>query len=516
MHLQLDGVGPVHAQLTRALKVAILGGLGSGAQLPSTRLLARELGVSRNTVLAAYEQLRAEGFIDSRVGSGSYVASEMPLAPLSPKRVRAGIEPQSAFARRMRECHELGCIPGGVAEGVVQAFQCGEPMTNPALTTLLARELSHAAQYTDPGYAQVQGMHALRAATCDYLARRRGVHASPEDVLIVSGTQQAIALIADVLVDPGDTVAIEEPHYTAIRKVLQSHGAHMHATPVDGEGIDCEQLPSSGAKLVCVTPSHQFPTGALMSIRRRMALLDYASRHDAWVFEDDYDGEFRYDSKPLDALRSLDDHDRVIYVGTFSKSVFPTLRLGYLIMPPQLRRDFISAKWMSDFASPGFEQAAMAQLIVNGGFERHLRRSAQELKKRRQALIDGLQGCSQGRLVIQDSRAGMHLVVWLPEFSDDDVVKLIRTAQSARLGLYSIAPMYIGSSRRAGLVMGYSGLSVAEINQALAIFAHCLDEVAPASMQRALSSVGRSTARNARSIRKHRQRPGEVRTNSSQ
>ena len=479
MHLQLDGNGPLHAQLTRALKIAMRSGLVHGSRLPATRLLARELGVSRNTVLAAYEQLRAEGFIEGRVGSGSYIAARLPQGPQLPRATEDSIAPQSAFARRMRECH--GGFGGVVAEGVVHAFQCGEPMTNPMLSSVWARELSRAAQYTVPGYPPIRGLPALREATCDYLARRRGVHARPEDVLIVAGTQQAIALIADVLVDPGDVAAIEEPHYTAIRKVLQAHGARMHTTPVDREGLVCAALPAAGAKLVCVTPSHQFPTGAVMSLRRRMELLDYASRHDAWIFEDDYDGEFRYDGKPLAALRSLDDHGRVIYVGTFSKAVSPTIRLGYLIMPPRLRSDFISAKWMSDFSSPGVEQAALAQFIGNGGFERHLRRSAVVLKERRRVLIDGLRECSRGRLQIEDSHAGMHFVVWLPGRSDADVAALVEHACRARLGLYSIAPLYLRPRDRAGLVMGYGGMSVAEIEQALVLFERCLDEVFPVS-----------------------------------
>ena len=479
MHLELDGNGPLHAQLTRALKTAMRSGLVAGSRLPATRLLARELGVSRNTVMAAYEQLRAEGFIEGRVGSGSYISTSLPRAPRAAPPVEVGIEPQSAFARRMRECHKG--FGGVVAEGVVHAFQCGEPMTNPMLTTVWARELSRAAQYTAPGYAPIQGLPALREATCDYLARRRGVHARPEDVLIVAGTQQAIALIADVLVDPGDLVAIEEPHYPAIRKVLQSHGARMSTTPVDREGLVCAALPGRGAKLVCVTPSHQFPTGAVMSLQRRMELLDYANRHGAWIFEDDYDGEFRYDGKPLAALRSLDDHNRVVYVGTFSKAVSPTIRLGYLIMPPQLRRDFLSAKWMSDFSSPGVEQAALAQFIGNGGFERHLRRSAQVLKERRRLLIEGLRACSRGRLVIEDSQAGMHFVVWFPGRGDAEVAALVEHALRARLGLYSIAPLYLRPCGHAGLVMGYGGMSTAEIEQALVLFERCLDAVFPVS-----------------------------------
>ncbi|HVI57261.1 MAG TPA: PLP-dependent aminotransferase family protein [Luteimonas sp.] len=482
MDLRFDGNGPMHAQLTRALRAAVLAGLVGGRRLPATRQLARELGLSRNTVLSAYEQLRAEGFIEARAGSGSYVARQLPSTP-RPDGPAPQLAPQSAFARRMRECHQPGAIPGLVAPGVMHAFQCGVPMTHPALTTAWSRELARAARRAPADYPPSQGLHALREATCDYLARRRGVHAAPEDVLIVSGTQQAIALIADVLVDPGDPVAIEEPHYTAIRKVLLAHGARMHAVDVDCEGLVCDALPHDGAKLVCVTPSHQFPTGAVMSLRRRMALLEYAQRHDAWIFEDDYDGEFRYDGKPLAALRSLDEGGRVVYVGTFSKALLPTIRLGYLVMPRRLRRDFIAAKWASDFASPGVEQAALAAFIANGGFERHLRRTAQELRQRRATLVEGLRACSRGRLEVEDSRAGMHLVAWLPGRDDADVAALIRHAQRARLGLYPTAPLYLRPHDRSGLVMGYSGMPVAEIAQALGLFARSLDEVFPVSAQ---------------------------------
>lgn len=481
MYLQLDGNGPLHAQLTRALKAAMLGGLVKGARLPSSRSLARELGMSRNTVLAAYEQLRAEGFIDGRVGSGSYIARQLPAFPRGAARLAGSAPPQSRFAERMRACHDHGDIPGRALPGVRYAFQYGVPMTNPTLTTAWARRLSQATLYTSPAYGPTAGLRELREAICDYLARRRGVHALPDDVLVVSGTQQAISLIAHVLIDEGDEVAIEEPHYHAIRKVLIAQGARMRTVPVDGEGIVCQALPEDGVKLVCVTPSHQFPTGAVMSLERRSELLDYAARHGAWIFEDDYDGEFRYDGKPLAALRSLDSAGRVIYTGTFSKTLFPTLRLGYVLMPSQLRRDFIAARWMADFCGPGVGQAALAAFMRSGAFERHLRRSALALKERRAALIEGLRACSRGRLDVEDSRAGMHLVAWLPGRSSEDVDVLIRHAQAAGLGLYSISPCYLHAPARAGLLMGYGGLSMAEIRQALALFARCLDEVFPST-----------------------------------
>jgi GntR family transcriptional regulator/MocR family aminotransferase len=321
------------------------------------------------------------------------------------------------------------------------------------------------------------------------------VHVSPDDVLIVAGTQQAMSLTARVLLDPGDTVGLEEPHYRSIRTVLQVHGARILTMPVDDDGLVTASLPQPAPKLVCVTPSHQFPTGGVLSLPRRMALLDYARRNRCWIFEDDYDGEFRYDSKPLAALRSLDEHNRVIYVGTFSKALFPALRLGYLVMPPQLRRDFIAAKWLDDFGSPAVEQAALAAFIGNGAFERHLRRTAQVLKERRTVLLNALRACSHGRLDVADSHAGMHLVVWLRGRSEDDCERLIRQAGTYGLGLFSIAPHYLHAADSPGLLMGYGGMPVAEIETAMALFAHALEDAFPLSAKRPARPAGRRRSR---------------------
>lgn len=438
MYLELDGNGPLHVQRTRALKDVVLEGrLARGARLPPARQLAREVGVSRNTVLAAYEQLRVEGFIEGRVGSGSYVAR--PLRTLDGGTAAAApVPPQSEFARRARLFHDHARIPGRTVPGVRYAFQYGVPMANPALTTMWARELAHAAAYTPLGYLP--------------------------------------ALAARVLLDPGDVVALEEPHYNALREVMQIHGARLHTVTVDREGLCCHALPCPPPKLVCVTPSHQFPTGAVMSLPRRMTLLDYARRHGCWVLEDDYDGEFRYDGRPLAALRSLDRHGRVLYVGTFSKVVFPALRLGYLVVPPGLRTDFLNAKWQDDFGSPTIEQAALARFIANGGFERHLRRAARALRDRRQVLLEGLRAGAGDRLEIEDSHAGMHLLAWLRGRDRAAGEALVAHARARGLALYPVTPYYLDPPDRAGLLLGCASLTTAEIREALALLVRCLEE----------------------------------------
>ncbi|MEL1265640.1 PLP-dependent aminotransferase family protein [Pseudoxanthomonas putridarboris] len=478
MHLNMDGHGPLHAQLTRALKAALFAGtVGDGGRLPATRQLARELGLSRNTVLAAYEQLRAEGFVAARVGSGSFVTP--PVRPDAPApTVRIERPAQSAFARRGRRYHDHANMAGRPTPGMRYAFSYGVPYTNPALTNAWARELSRAAAYTPPNYPMTQGLPALRQAVCDYLARRRGVQVVPEDVLIVAGTQQAMALTARVLLDVGDGAVVEEPHYSAMREVLQIHGARVDAVDVDAQGLRLDRLPDPPPRLIYVTPSHQFPSGVVMSLERRLALLDYARRHGCWIFEDDYDGEFRYDAQPLAALRSLDRDGHVVYVGTFSKVLFPSLRLGYLVMPPGLREDYVTAKWQDDFGSPGIEQAALANFIADGGFERHLRRTSRALEERRAALMASLWRELGDELELADSRAGMHLVAWLRRFDAVQGEQLIQRSRECGVDIYPITPYYSRPPHRTGLLMGFASMSVMEIEHAVQRLAECVHAVA--------------------------------------
>jgi GntR family transcriptional regulator/MocR family aminotransferase len=477
MFLELDGNGPLYAQLTRALKAAILGGrVSAGARLPATRVLARELELSRNTVLAAYEQLHAEGFLHGKVGSGSFVATIEPSRAARTPQHLAPSTPAARYAKRAREVYDL-VIPGRQHKGLRYDLQYGLPLINPALTSAWRRELAHAAAHAEMDYPDPQGLRALREQICDYLARRRGIVADVDDVLVVSGTQQALYLAATVLTEPGDGVVLEDPHYQGARQVFQAHGARVEAVEVDHDGLRVDALPPRDTRLVVVTPSHQFPSGSVLSLARRLELIEYAARERCWIVEDDYDGEFRYDAHPLAALKSLDRHSRVIYIGSFSKTLFPSLRLGYMVMPPGLRQSFVAAKWFCDRGCPAIEQGALARFMADGGFERHLRDAAKALKQRRNAMLAGLRRHAAGIVEVADSHAGMHLVAWLSGIRRDQCERLLALAADRGLGLYSIAPYFLGTAAREGLLLGYASLPPADIEAAMRLFGTCLGEM---------------------------------------
>ena len=477
MYIELDGQGPRYAQLIRALKGAILDArLAAGSRLPASRTLARDLDVSRNTVLAAYEQLQAEGFLLGRVGSGSFVADVGSRNPPARKHAAlAPVAPLSPFARRALAITDGARIPGREHGGLRYNLQYGLPLTNPALASAWRREVNRAAERAEFDYPDAQGLAALRVQICDYLARRRGVDAAPDDVLVISGTQQAFALASRVLLDDADTVALEDPHYRGARQIFAAHGARVRGVRVDADGLVPAALPAR-ARLAVVTPSHQFPTGALLPLARRVELLEWARASRAWLIEDDYDGEFRFGGRPLAALKSLDHDGRVIYIGSFSKTLFPALRLGYMVLPPSLRDAFNAAKWLEDRGSNTLEQAALAHFMASGGFERHLRRAAQTLRARRAAMLAGLKKHAAGAVDVVDSNAGMHLTAWLRTGSHADCERLAGHARERGLGLYTIAPYALQASLRPGLLFGYAALPPADIDAALRLFGRCLRE----------------------------------------
>ncbi len=474
MDLVLDDNGPLYLQLARALKEAMAAGrLANGTRLPSSREMAYDLNLSRTTVVAAYEHLRAEGFITGRVGSGSYVTSPW-AGPVRPPPPRRAVVAQSAFSRRTREFCTLGNIPGHRPPGMRYAFQFGTPVVNTALTAQWVRELTRAAPYVQPNYPRIQGLPALREAVSRHISRTRGVACTPDDVLIVGGTQQALSLIARVLLEDGDEVALEEPHYFTARTILQVHGARLVGIPVDRDGMQVERMPDPAVKLTYVTPSHQFPTGAVLSHERRLALLEYARLGSGWIVEDDYDGEFRHDQQPVQALQQLDRDGRVLYVGSFSKTLFPALRLGYIIMPPGLKDDLLAAKWTDDFGCASMDQAALAGFIASGAYDRHLRQVTRKLAERRNLLRSLLQEHCGDRLEIMESHSGMHLVAWIHDMPAAEGDALIRAAHERKLALYSIAPCYLQPPEGTGLIMGFSAMSPAELREAVPLFAKCL------------------------------------------
>ncbi len=475
VYFELDGQGARYAQLIRALKGAILDGrFAAGTRLPASRLLSREMDLSRNTVLAAYEQLQAEGFLVGRVGSGSFVAN---VGNRTLPRRAAGtlIAPLSVFARRAQSNTDGRFIPGHQHLDLRYNLQYGLPLVNPLLASVWRREISRAAEHVEFDYPDAQGLPQLREQVCDYLSRRRGLPAAPEDVLIVSGTQQAFSLAARVLLESGDTVVLEDPHYRGARQAFITHGAHARGCRVDADGLVPSALPP-GARLAVVTPSHQFPTGALLPLPRRVELLEWAAAQRAWLIEDDYDGEFRYGGRPLAALKSLDRDGRVIYIGSFSKALFPALRLGYMVLPPALRDAFVAAKWLEDRGNNSLEQAALANLMQSGGFERHLRRAALALRARRAAMLGGLRKHAAGVVEVVDSNAGMHLTAWLTRANHGDCERLVAHARTRGLGLYTVAPYCLKPPPRPGLVLGYAGLPPADIEAAMRLFGACLSD----------------------------------------
>jgi GntR family transcriptional regulator/MocR family aminotransferase len=476
--LDLDGRGALFEQLARALKRAILDGrLLANGRLPSTRFLAMRLGVSRNTVLGAYELLCAEQLAVAVPGSGTRVtATTRPPAKIPTKvLVSSKARAPSRYAARARR---LG--PGTLARAgrdLRYNLQYGEPLMSAPLFQAWRRKLAAAALSAGPGYPRPGGYLPLRAVICDYLARRRGVTCAEEDVLIVGGTQQAFTLAARVLLDEGDAVVLEDPHYEMALGTLRAHGARIVSTRVDAQGLVVHELPPRGPRLICVTPSHQFPSGEVMSFARRVELLDYAARQDSWILEDDYDSEFRYEGRPLPALRSLDLADRVIYVGSFSKTLFPSLRLAYMVCPAAIREDLFRAKRLDDLGSPAIDQAALAAFLRGRRFEKHLLKSISELRRRRQTLLEGLNGHIGTSIKIAGAAAGMHVVAWLRRLDYAGLSRLIAMAAERDLGLHPIHPYYRTPPLCPGLLLGFAGLPIAQLEKATALLSQCLTEV---------------------------------------
>jgi len=480
MWAKLDGEGPLYQQVYRALRGAILSAeLAPGSRVPSTRSLAADLSVSRNTILPAYQQLLAEGYLKTREGSGTFVAAELPEAMTAVARAsrdtarpsRAAPPRLSAYAERLLEAAggrpitwEFGDKPPRYD------FRYGRPsfydFPHETWCRLLARR-ARRASVRQLDYGAPEGRSELRQAVAEYLLRSRGVVCTAEQVLIVNGSQQALDLTARVLLDSGDGVAMEEPHYPGARLAFAAAGARLLAVAVDEEGLRCADLepPPHPLRLAYVTPAHQFPTGVLMPLQRRLELLAWAERHDVLLFEDDYDSEYRYAGRPVEALQGLDRVGRVLYAGTFSKLMFPALRLGYLVVPRPLVKVFSAAKATVDTGSSSLEQLALADFINAGHFERHLRRSRARNAARRIALVGALQEFLGDSVEIAGANAGLHIVLWLKRFAASRASALRRRAAERGVGIYSVLPYYVLPQKRAGFLLGYASLNERDIRE---------------------------------------------------
>ncbi len=483
--LQRVGAGrePLHRQLYGRIRDAVLAGsLQPGSRLPSSRTLARDLGVSRNTVELAYAQLDAEGFLERRVGAGSTVARPehaLParrLARAPQAQVAAGGQPPrprlSRWGARIAEVR-----PGPEPLEV-------RPLT-PCLPALREFPLDQwrralARAWREGGtrllcYTEAEGLPALRHAIREYLATARGVRCDWRQVLVFASTQQALDTAARVLLEPGDAAWMEEPGYAGARAVLRAAGARVVPVPVDAEGLDVARgvTLAPDARLAYTTPSHQYPLGVTLGLERRQALLEWAAREGAYVVEDDYDSEFRYASRPLAAIQSIDAAERVVYAGTFNKVMFPSLRLAYLVVPTALVDAFAAARAAGDGHAPHWTQAAMADFLDSGRFGAHVRRMRLLYEERRDALRDALRRELAGRLEVGPSEAGMHVTARLLPPQDD--MALVARAAARGLDPRSLSALYAGPDPVHGLVLGFSGVEPAELRRAVRELATVLD-----------------------------------------
>lgn len=459
--------GRLFRQVYAGLRQAILSGaFRPGDQLPSTRDLADQLGVSRTVVLLAYDQLLAEGFAVGRAGSGTFVAKGVDVNPTAAVTPSARLR-LSHFGSAAANAWERVNFPPRRKRALPYDFAYGRSDIATFPFEMWRRILLRCARQTpvsDLDYGPARGRYDLREAISTHLRRSRAVVCDASQVVIVNGSQQALDLICRVLLERGARVVIEDPSYQGTREVLRAAGARLVATAVDRDGIDPARLPRK-TRMAFVTPSHQFPTGAILPLARRLALLRWARRNNVILVEDDYDGEFCYESGPLESLQGLDGEGRVIYIGTFSRTIFSSLRIGYLIAPKGLVDAFAAAKWLCDRHTATLEQETLAEFIASGTYDRYLRRVQRKNALRRDALLEAVHEYLGDRVEITGESAGAHVVLWLRQGIREQ--PLIAAAATRGVGIYPVSPYFAHRSRRAGILLGYSRMREADIREGI-------------------------------------------------
>ena len=490
--IELDRRQGLTRQLYDALRQRVLDGrLVSGTRLPATRDIAAALSISRNSVVRAYDQLYAEGFIESRVGDGTYV-SQLPTAKKLSTKLSTGFStglPTALSTNRLDNAHTQASEvihSGGLDRvrhnhlvqppcGPPRAFRVGVPAFDLFPFEVWAK--LNGAFWRKPDLAQLcygdpAGDERLRGLIAAYLRTARGLQCTTEQIVITSGAQQAISLCAQLLVEPGDCVAVENPGYRAAGHAFALAGGRLKGVPVDGEGIDCEVLNRlKDCRVTYVTPSHQYPLGVVMSLARRLQLLAWAERTGGWIVEDDYDGEYRYTGAPLSPLAALDRSGRVLYVGTFGKVAFPALRLGYLVLPPGLVEAFAQRRAVDMRHSEVSTQAVMAEFMAAGHFQRHIRRMRRAALNRRNALLVGWPSELPGVGALPSVAAGLHLTVRVDSLAREQA--LLAQARAVDVEINGLSGYWLADTgpppdQRAGLVLGFAAVPEAAIAQALA------------------------------------------------
>jgi GntR family transcriptional regulator/MocR family aminotransferase len=478
---RLSGV-PFYTQIYDGYRVAILSGrLGPGQRLPSTRTLAAELQISRLPVLNAFEQLLHEGYLEGKVGSGTYVRDCIPDEVARPMRLRHPplpvrkrpfvVNPSPARSRR------------DDGSGVFKSLPALDRFPNETFARLTRRHAGRLSEdllaYADPG-----GYAPLRDAIAAYLRTARAVDCDPDQVIVVSGSQMGLRLAAMTLATPDSIACMEDPGYRGARSALAGSAATIAPIAVDHDGIDVAAITRLGerARFVYVTPSHQYPLGVSLGVSRRLELLGWAERNESWILEDDYDSEFRYSSRTLGALQGMDTGDRVIYLGTFSKVLFPALRLGYVVVPHELIPGFIRMREALDLFSPLLYQLVLTDFLKEGHFARHLRRMRAIYLARRNALIAAIREHAGDVLTIENTDAGLHLVTFIPEDVDDLEV----ASRAAECGLFPapLSACYAAAPSRAGLILGFGGANEQVLSEGVRTLAGLVRDCRPAQSRK--------------------------------
>jgi GntR family transcriptional regulator/MocR family aminotransferase len=494
--IQLDRHKGLSRQLYQALRLRVLDGrLASGTRLPASRDLAAALAISRNSVVRAYDQLYAEGFIEGRVGDGTYVA-QLPQTAVPTKKLSTKVSTGFSTGLPTALSTKSTDLPGDLSSKVIhsgalqrlennhlprppsgppRAFRVGVPAFDLFPFDVWAK--LNAAFWRKPDlqqlcYGDPAGDARLRGLIAAYLRSSRGMQCSAEQIVITSGAQQGISLCAQLLVEPGDGVAIENPGYRAAGHAFAVAGANLRGIAVDAEGMDCAALAAAGAcRVAYVTPSHQYPTGVVMSLARRLELLAWAERTGGWIVEDDYDGEYRYTGAPLAPLAALDRQGRVLYVGTFGKVAFPALRLGYLVLPPGLVEAFAQRRAVDVRHSEVSTQVVMAEFMAAGHFQRHIRRMRRAALSRRNALLAGWPRDVAGVGELPAVAAGLHLTVRVESLAREQALVALAASVDVEVGAlskYWLADSATPEDQRAGLVLGFAAVPEPAIDSALA------------------------------------------------